>query len=63
MLAELDKALAPENRVSGEEPRVMIFVEYRRLAYIISDWINELGSEYKAERFVSRLASRGNFGN
>ena len=55
--------MAPENRVSGEEPRVMVFVEYRRLAYIISDWINELGSEYKAERFVSRLASRGNFGN
>ncbi|XP_067938694.1 ATP-dependent RNA helicase DHX58-like isoform X2 [Watersipora subatra] len=59
---ELDKALSPQNCRSGEAPRVMIFVEYRRVASMLNNWVNSLGSEYRSERYVSRLASFGDFG-
>lgn len=61
-MVELNEALASDPKRPGEQPRVMVFVEYRRLSYMIRDWISSLGPQYKVERYVSRLVSSGDFG-
>ncbi|XP_067939939.1 ATP-dependent RNA helicase DHX58-like [Watersipora subatra] len=59
---ELDKVLKKERMDDGSMPRIMVFVEHRRLASMISDWLSSLGDEYKSKRFVSSLQSSTSHG-
>ncbi|XP_067939092.1 interferon-induced helicase C domain-containing protein 1-like [Watersipora subatra] len=59
---ELDIAFSQEHARPIDSPRVLVFVEYRRLTFMLRDWINSLDRHYKAERFVSTLIGATDFG-